>query len=172
MSRRIPTPGRDQRGFTIVEALVALSVLTVGLLALARVLTMGLQDVAMAPTDVIARQKLAEAIECVYTARDTRVLAWAQIRNKGNGGIFLDGPQPLRVAGRDGLVNTDDDGSVEQLVQPGQVNGATIPLNNFTREILIQDVSGVLRRLTVTVTISTGATVRRYSITTFISSYS
>jgi prepilin-type N-terminal cleavage/methylation domain-containing protein len=170
---------QNDRGFSLVEALVSLAVLAVGLLSLAGVLTTGLQDISVAPTDVIARQKVAEAIEAVYTARDTRILTWAQIRNVPNGGIFLAGPQPLRTTGLDGLVNTADDGPVEELVLPGRDgqlgtgDDVKTPLTQYTREIRITDISVMLRQLTVTVTVTLGGGVRRnYTVTTLISSFS
>lgn len=170
---------QNDRGFSLVEALVSLAVLAVGLLSLAGVLTTGLQDISVSPTDVIARQKVAEAIEAVYTARDTRILTWAQIRNVPNGGIFLAGPQPLRTTGLDGLVNTADDGPVEELILPGldgqlgTGDDVRTPLSQYTREIDITDISLMLRQLTVTVTITTGGGVRRnYTVTTLISSFS
>lgn len=170
---------QNDRGFSLVEALVSLAVLAVGLLSLAGVLTTGLQDISVSPTDVIARQKVAEAIEAVYTARDTRILTWAQIRNVPNGGIFLAGPQPLRTTGLDGLVNTADDGPVEELILPGldgqlgTGDDVRTPLSQYTREIGITDISLMLRQLTVTVTITTGGGVRRnYTVTTLISSFS
>ena len=66
-----------------------------------------------------------EAIETVYSARDTKTITRAEIRNvQGetghDGGVFLDGHHPLTIAGEDGLVNTEDDSkSLEALVQPG-----------------------------------------------------
>jgi hypothetical protein len=153
-----------------METMVAMTVLAVGLLGLAAVLSSGLKDMGLSPLDVIARQKVAEAIESVYTARDTRVLTWAQIHNVlggtgSDGGIFLDGAQPLKTVGADGLVNTADDGAVE-------TTGGR-PLSEFTREIRIRDVSATLRELTVTVIVTTGAGgPRTYTVTTLISSYS
>ena len=62
---------------------------------------------------LIAREKAREAVESVHSARDMRVITWAQIRNVQQGGVFLAGAQPLRTAGADGLVNTADDGALE-----------------------------------------------------------
>jgi Tfp pilus assembly protein PilV len=169
-------------GFSIVETMVALGILAFGLLGMAGVLSMALTQVGSASTDVIARQKAIEAIESVYAARDSRVRTWAQIRNVqggsgSDGGVFLDGAQPLRTAGTDGLVNTADDGAVEVAVEPGpdgqlgNSDDISTALSNYTREIRIRDVSFSLRQITVIVTLQTGRGTRSYTISTLISSY-
>jgi prepilin-type N-terminal cleavage/methylation domain-containing protein len=174
--------GASAAGFTLVEAMVALSVLAVGLLGMAGVLTNGLKRLATAPSDIVARQKAVEAIESVYTARDTRLLTWAQIRNVAggtgaDGGVFMDGARALRDPGNDGLVNTADDGAIEAMVQPGPdgllgtADDISTPLSNYTREIRIRDVSATLREIRVTVTVTTGIGRRDYVITTLISSF-
>jgi hypothetical protein len=162
----------------MIEALVAMGLLSVGLLGMAGVLTVWVRDMGESPSDTLARQKAVEGIECVYTARDNSFLTWAQIRNVINGGVFLDGAQPLRTAGNDGLVNTADDGPVEVLIQPGPdgllgtADDIRTPLSNYTRQILIEDISDALRRLTVTVTVRWGGRTRQYQIVTIISRYS
>ena len=154
-----------------------------GLLGAAAVLSSGLLMIASAPGDLTATQKAAEAIESVVSARDTRSLTWAQIRNvnggSGNdGGLFLDGPQPIKLAGGDGIVATADDGDVETVTLPGrdQIVGTsddeTVSLEGFTREIQIRDLGDTLRSITVTVTYRSGSSLRTYTITTYISNYS
>ena len=101
------TSGRA--GFTLIEALVAMMVLTVGLLGLAQSFYVGMRHMSTSSANLIAREKAREAVESVHTARDTRTITWDQIRNVSNGGVFLDGAQPLQNAGDDGLVNTADD---------------------------------------------------------------
>jgi prepilin-type N-terminal cleavage/methylation domain-containing protein len=175
----------SERGFSLIETLMALGVLTVGVLGAAGVLAQGLQRIAGAPGDVIAAQKAAEAIESVFSARDSHVLVWAQIRNvhgqSGNdNGVFLDNPQPVKLAGPDGLVNTADDAAqpVESVVYPGpdQMLGTaddkTVTLSNFTREIIIRDVETDLRSITVIVTYQDGQSQRSYTLTTYISNFS
>lgn len=181
--RERPVPRiRDSRGFTLLEVLVAVGVLAVGLLALGSVMTAGLTQLSAAPADLLARQKAVEAIENVYAARDTRVLTWGQIRNVrggtgSDGGIFLDGPQPLRGPGPDGLVNTGDDGAVETLVQPGPdgllgtSDDIVSPLSQYTREIEIRDLAGTLRQVRVTVRVKGAHGERVYVLTTLMSSY-
>lgn len=176
-----------QQGFSLIETMVALSVLIVGVLGSAAVLSTGMQHLSSSPADVIVTQKAAQAIEAVFAARDSHKLTWAQIRNvvgqSGNdGGIFVDGPKSLYTAGADGLVNTlDDPTTIESMTLPGkdQVIGSaddqTVTLSQYTREISIRDVANennMLRSVTVTITYKNGPTQRTYTLVTFISSYS
>jgi prepilin-type N-terminal cleavage/methylation domain-containing protein len=183
----------SQRGFSLIETIMALGVLTVGLMGAAAVITQGMQRVSSSPSDLIATQKAAEAIESVFSARDSHVLVWAQIRNVlgssgTDGGVFIDGPQPLKLVGPDGLVNTADDASqpVESMVFPGQdqkmftADDVTVTLSGYTREIQIRDVPGELdvngicnlRSITVIVVYQFAQTSRKYSLVTYISTYS
>src|ERR1700682_6426597 len=100
-----------ERGFSLLETMIAVGVLSVGLLGAAAVITQGMQRVASSPGDVITTQKAAEAIESVVSARDSHKLTWSQLQNVAggsgaDGGVFLDGPQPLKYQGPDGLLNT------------------------------------------------------------------
>jgi hypothetical protein len=96
-------------------------------------------------------------------------------------GVFLDGPQPLKLPGPDGLVNTADDTTVETVVLPGrdQILGTAddqiITLSSFTREIKILDVpneNSEVRSIVVTIKYQSGPTNRTYTLTTFISAFS
>ena len=169
-------------GFTLVEVIVALTIVTTATLALAAVLAQGTQLLLASQAQMIATEKATEAVESVFTARDTRVLAWAQVRNVAgasgaDGGIFLDGPQPLRRAGPDGLVNTADDGPIEELVLPGPdsllgtADDQHVPLTDYTREIEIRDLGANLRRVRVTVRYRVGTGTREHVLVTYISSY-
>lgn len=174
------------QGFSLVETVVALGVLTVGLLGAAAVMTTGMQNLSSSPFDVVVAQKATQAIEAVFAARDSHKLTWNQIRNVqgetgSDGGIFLDGPQPLKTEGPDGLVNTADDGAVETVVLPGKdqllntADDRIVTLNGYTRQIAITTVAnenGNLRQIVVTLTYQNGPTKRTYKLTTFISSYS
>jgi prepilin-type N-terminal cleavage/methylation domain-containing protein len=177
-------PGSDA-GFTLIETVVALGILTVALLSLAGMFTLGLKHMAGSSSSLVAREKAREAVESVHTARDTRTITWAQIRNTGQGGVFDDRALPLNTPGDDGLVNTSDDGSLEQLRAPGAdyVLGTSddvlIPLNDFTRQVLITDITdanGVvnpnLRQIRVIVNYKVNGAWRTYTLTTFISSFS
>jgi hypothetical protein len=176
----------DERGSSLIEVMFALGVLIVGVLGPAAALVTGVQNLSTSPGDALATQKATQAIEAVFSARDSHKLTWGQIRNvkgaSGNdNGVFLDGPTPLTLPGADGLVNTSDDPSqVETITLPGPdkvldtADDGHLALDNFTREIAIRDVpseGGELRSITVTVTYWSGTDHRTYTLTTYISSY-
>lgn len=166
-------------GFSLVETLVALGVLASGLLAVAQVFATGLNTLTAAGPDIIARQKATEAIESVYTARDTRTVTWAEIRNSDDDGVFLTGEQPLTLAGEDGLLNTADDAdeAIESIALPGADGNLGTDddieqeLSHFTRQIAIEDIGANLRRLRVTIRYLAGSVKREYTVETFISSF-
>lgn len=167
----------NDRGFSLIETVISLGVMATALLGLAGLMTAGARRIGSAPGDLTATQKAAEAIETVFSARDTQTLGWAQIRNVADGGIFLNGPQPLREAGPDGLIGTADDAGNETVVLPGpdQLLGTaddiTVSLVGFTREIRITDVETNLRLITVIITYQQGSTTRTYTLTTYISNF-
>ena len=162
----IREPHRNQSGFSLVDTLFGMVILGGGLLALAVAFSQGMIYMSTSHYQEIAKEKASEAVETVTSARDTLVIAWAQIRNVSSGGVFLDGPQPLRVPGPDGLVNTADDGAVECETLPGPdgilgtADDIVLPLNDFTRQIKITDLAPNLRQILVTVTYKIGSVTR------------
>lgn len=169
---------KSEAGFSLVETLVALGILASGLLAVAQVFATGLNTLTAAGPDIIARQKATEAIESVYTARDTRTVTWAEIRNVDDDGVFVGDEQPLRNAGDDGLINTDDDTEeIETVTLPGAdgelgtADDIEQELSHYTRQIEIEDVSANLRKLRVTIRYLAGSVKRDYVVETFISSF-
>jgi prepilin-type N-terminal cleavage/methylation domain-containing protein len=191
MSTDVPT-GRDA-GFSLIELMVALSLLMVGMLGLAQVFYFGLAIVSTSSAQLIAREKAREAIESVHTARDTRVITWAQIRNAGapdcsawptttpsGGGAFTTAEHALLAAGPDGLVATADDTGQEATPGPDNTLGTAddIPLDGFRRQIVICDINGNpnLRQVAVTIRYkgsrAVGLPNRTYTLVTYISSFS
>lgn len=167
-----PAPASGRRahhdGFSLIEVLVAMFILTAGLLPLAGLFAVAVQRMTASTPQLLAREKAREAIESVHAARDTGEASWATIRNVADGGVFLDGPQAIRAPGNDGLVNTSDDGD------------AQISEGEFTREIDISPLNNDgtdtvnlnLREVRVIVRYSVSGTWFTYSLTTYISSYS
>jgi type II secretory pathway pseudopilin PulG len=173
----------SSQGFSLVETIVALGVLVTGVLGAAAVLASGMANLSSSPADVVVTQKAAEAVEAVFSARDSHKLTWDQIKNVSNGGIFLNGAQSLKLAGTDGLVNTADDASqpIEEVRMPGkdQILGTSddtkVVLSHFTRQITITDLpnsNGELRSIVVTIKYQNGPTLRTYTLSTYISAYS
>jgi prepilin-type N-terminal cleavage/methylation domain-containing protein len=164
-------------GFSLLETIFAISILSVGALGMAGVFTKGMQGTTSSPSELTATQKAAEAIESVFSARDSHSISWNQLRNQNRGGIFKNGPQPMTVAGADGVLNTNDDGPVETVDFPGPdqrlgtADDVTKTLNDFTREIAIVDLSPDLRSVTVTVTFLVNGQTRSYTLTALISSF-
>jgi len=171
------TAARSQSGFSLVETVFAIGILSVGALGMAGVFSQGMQRTISSPGELIATQKAAEAVESVFSARDSHNITWAQLRNENFGGIFLNGPQAIRMPGLDGVVNTHDDTQVESVDLPGPdqrlgtPDDVTKTLDGFTREIKIADLSDDLRSITVTVTYKAGPQTRSYTITAFISTW-
>lgn len=159
---------RDERGFSLIEVLVATVVLAVGLLPLVGLFAVGVQQMGASTPMMLAREKAREAIESVHAARDTGTASWETIQNVANGGVFLDNAAPISDPGVDGLVNTADDGA-EQLSE-----------GMFTREIdiLPVNIDGTanpnpnLREVRVIVRYRLNQVWRTYTLVTYISSYS
>jgi len=166
-----------QAGFSLLETLFAICILSAGALGMAGVFTQGMHSTLSSPNELAATQKAAEAIESVFSARDSHSITWSQLTNKSKGGIFKNGPQPMSVAGPDGILNTDDDGAVETIHYPGPdqklgtSDDITRTLNDFTREIAITDINPDLRSITVTITYQVNGATRSYSLTALISTY-
>jgi hypothetical protein len=164
-------PG-EQQGFTLVEALMAILICSGGLLVLASAFAQGMIIISSSHLHQIGKEKASEAIESIFTARDSLQLDWSKIKNTSDGGIFETGEQDIREAGADGLVNTADDGDIESAIMP---DGRVFSLAQFKRQIEIVDVVGVsggmLRQVTVTVSYPIGSITRQYSVTTYISAY-
>jgi prepilin-type N-terminal cleavage/methylation domain-containing protein len=160
----------DERGFTLLEVLIALAVLMVGLMSLAYGIGIGLAVVQMSTMDTIAREKAREAMEDVFTARDTSTISFTQICNIPTGSnpnncLFVNGLTPMYTADSSGLVNTNaaaTQGVLETYVTPGPdgilgtADDITYNLTGFQRSIQVTSVSSsdgytVLAQVTVTI---------------------
>jgi len=168
---------RAQAGFSLIETVFAIGVLSVAALGMAGIFAQGMQKTASSTGELLATQKATEAIESVFSARDSKRITWAQLRNSNVGGIFLTGAKPMTTDGPDGVVGTADDGPVESTQLPGrdQMLGTgddvTTTLAGFTRQIVIADVSTDLRSITVTITFKSGPSTRSYTLTALISTF-
>lgn len=162
MNRNLSTSRSKRRrddGFTLIEVVIAIAVMSIGILSLVAVFGVAIAHTQSAEEDLIARQKVLEAMESIYTARNSQQLPFASVANVANGGIFLSNAQPMQCAGADGLINTQDDapcknqygqvcpdGGAECMVLPGNdgilgtADDVTMSLGNFKRTVTITPV--------------------------------
>jgi len=170
---------KNEAGFSLVETLFAIGILSVGAIGMAGVFGQGMKGATSSPNELIATQKAVEGIESVFSARDSKDLGWDQLKNQNHGGMIKNGPQDLRLAGADGIVNTYDDGMepIESIRFPGPdqqlgTNDDVVStLTDFKREILITDLSVDLRSITVTITYKVNGATRSYALTALISNF-
>jgi type II secretory pathway pseudopilin PulG len=175
----MPHQAHSESGVSLIETMIALLILTIAATGMASVFLYGMQSVASGPNELIATQKAAEAIESVFSARDSHTITWRQLRNAADGGVFLPGAQEMRTAGDDGILNTSDDADqpVESAKFPGPdqtldtLDDVTVTLDAFKREIAIVQLSPTLRQITVVITYLSGTTSRTYVLTSLISAF-
>jgi type II secretory pathway pseudopilin PulG len=114
----------NPEGFGTLEVLAALFVVTIALTSLLALFGHAISTMTLMQDLLIAKQKSREALESIYTARNTRQITFDMIQNVSDSGVFLDGFQPLKrpnpTSGPgDGLIGTADDGAIETLTLPG-----------------------------------------------------
>jgi prepilin-type N-terminal cleavage/methylation domain-containing protein len=177
---------RRQHGFSLLESMFAVVILAVGLLSLLGLFGQAVAAMKFSQEDLIAKQKAREALEGVYSARNSTSLTFDQIQNISNGGIFKDGFQSLFLPGANGVVGTAQDSTtLDRVVLPGpdgQLNTADdviMPLTNLQRQVLIEpvlnpdtSVNSDLRHITVTVRVSSpGRGIRDYVVAGYVSRF-
>jgi len=174
----------SQKGFTLLETMIALVVLAIGVLGLAGMLADSLSYMQASQADFIAQQKAQEAAEAIYTAKYNNPNDWAQISNNTGAnpaGLFMTGPQPLLEPGADGLVGSINDtgSSPEYTITPGPDGKLGTPddvkifLTNFTRTIEITNdpTDTNLRNIKITINYRVGRFTRSYVLQTDISAF-
>lgn len=193
-ARRSTVFGREN-GFTLIEVMISIVILTIGLVSMLAVFSLAMASTQSAQDDMIAKQEAVAAIESLFTARNTSQITWAQIQNVPNG-IFMQGFQPINWQGPDGLDGTADDGPDPDPLCPGPgqclktpgpdgqlgtADDVYRPLSNFQRQIEITPLNdasgntyGSLRQVTVTVRYTTSQyrlVQKQYVMSAYISQY-
>jgi prepilin-type N-terminal cleavage/methylation domain-containing protein len=190
-----------QSGFSLIEVMISMVILTIGLLAVLATIGVTMAANVTSQEDLLARQVATEAMESIFNARNTSQLGFPSIANTTAvpPGIFLSGPQALKCAGPDGILDTADDVScltasgavcpnagVQCLAEPGPdgivgtADDVIVSLNNITRTVTtapLLDGSGnpiqTLSSVTITIqyTVPNSGHLRTYVLNEYISSY-
>ena len=167
---------KSQRGFSLIEMMIATVVTAVGLLAMIGLFAQSLATMQYAQEDIVAKQKAREALEGVYAARDDSSLNFSQIDNFANGGIFKDGMVPLMLNTTTGISGTTTDSTTPDYVL---LDGRNVNLTNYQRQILFSPMPAVgggndpnIKKVTITVQVSSpGRGPRTYVVTGFVSRF-
>ena len=195
-SARLP----DQSGFSLIEVLVSMLILTGGLMALLSVLGIMMAATQTSQQDLVARQLASEAMESIFNARNTSQVGFSAIANTTANppGIFLPNALPLMCAGADGILDTADDapcltasgatcpnGGIECLTEAGPdgilgtADDVIISLNNYTRTVTITpllengnvDPTLVQVQITMNYTVPNSGHTKSYTLIDYISQY-
>ncbi len=188
---------RIEGGFSLIEVVISMAILTVGMVSLLGVFGLAMASTQTSQEDMIAKQLGNESYESIVTARNTSQLGWDDIQNVGSitcsgpsspCGLFLSGANPIYKAGVDGIFGTADDvnAGMQVLTEPGPdgiygtADDVQIPMTGYQRTILISpmyDASGnliaTLRGITITVQYTTAQTKlpKTYILNSLISQY-
>lgn len=152
-------------GFSLIEAVIAIFIITIGLIGTAAAITFALEFGAISQNVTKAKLVIVASIEEVETLRNSRRLNYKQIANAGKvdntgaqnvfGGFSTDLKPVGLNPGPDGVNGTNDD-----LRDPGKDGkfGTTDDFDNpalarggFWRKIEITDLSESLKKIEVTV---------------------
>ncbi|MEP6819272.1 MAG: prepilin-type N-terminal cleavage/methylation domain-containing protein [bacterium] len=141
----------DEGGFTLLEMLVAIVILTIGLLGVASAISYALLASNRGRGVTNSKMLVVSILEQMETLRNTEELSFDEISNTQQvGSTFTGFPYAVgvfrpvsTVPGADGIFGTDDDlrvGSVDDmtLARPGvsrQIKITTFPTNPYLKKI-------------------------------------
>lgn len=138
-----------QSGFSLLEAVIAISVLSVGLLGVAAAIGYSVTTNNRSRNVTAAKQMVTATFQEVKSMNESRRLTFGQIGNASSGGFtgFVAVFEPVTSnAGADGIIGTDDDVVVDDDTEN----------DGFYRKIEISEVNPNLKKVTVTIKYSAG----------------
>lgn len=143
---------RNEKGFSLIEAVVAILIITIGLIGTAAAITYALEFGAISRNVGNAKLVIVSAIEEIESLRNTRRLDFKQIANAGsvdNTGApntftgFSTGYKEVSLnPGPDGVNGTDDD------LRDAGADGTYGTGDDFDNPALVR--SGYVRQITIT----------------------
>jgi prepilin-type N-terminal cleavage/methylation domain-containing protein len=125
--------GREkaERGFSLLEVVISMAVLTVGMVSLLGVFGLAMASTQTSQQDMIAKQLANEAYESIVTARNTAQISWDDIQNTGATYCPDQRRQPVRHLRESGYSATDLPG--DQTESMGSADDADVPPNKLSR---------------------------------------
>jgi type II secretory pathway pseudopilin PulG len=164
-AKNIKTAFDSEKGFSLIEAVVAIFIITIGLIGTAAAITYALEFSAVSRNVGGAKLVIVSSIEEIESLRNTRRLDFKQIANVGRvdntgtpntfGGFSVGYKEVSVNPGPDGVNGTDDD-----LLSPGSDNeygtgddftDQTLVRSGYVREIIITDLNETLKKVEVKV---------------------
>ena len=173
---------QNEKGLSYIEVMIAIVILTIGILAQLSTLTFSMVRVRDNEQRNGARQIASSTIESIFAARDIGNINgfnnWnaVNLSNVSTEGIFVPGWHPIRKdPGKDGIQGTADDACFynASCTADGYTNTSEVNVN-FERQILITDISepGVKeirkRKIDVKVRYFVGQLLREETLSTLI----
>jgi type II secretory pathway pseudopilin PulG len=159
------TYSESESGFTLIEAVIAILVISIGLIGTAGAIAYALQYSTISKNATSAKQVTTSMIEQIESLRNTRRLAFKQIANVGSVDNvdtvntftgFSTGFKEVSVKpGADGVAGTDDDlidAGIDGIYGTADdfVNNSFIR-KGFTRQITITNLSFAIKKVEVKV---------------------
>jgi type II secretory pathway pseudopilin PulG len=150
---------KGEAGFSYIETIISMVILTVGLLAVLSAMTFALLYGQVAEKKTQAKEIASSIVENIFAVRDIQsqgglaIDGWeaVQIKQTGNGGIFISGWFPVRAGpGVDGIYGTADDSC-----QAGGNCTSEPVAEGYERNIAITNIveNGVVRKRLINVNV-------------------
>ena len=155
---------KSEAGFSLVEAVIAIFVLTIGLVGTAAALTYALEFSAISRNVTKAKLHIVASMEEIESLRNSRRLAFKQFANVGNvnntgtqnqfAGFSTGFKDISSLPGNDGVFGTDDDLSVSAGADGtygtgDDVTDASRIRQGFSREIIVTDLSATMKKIEI-----------------------
>lgn len=161
----IPTERPDENGFSLIEAVIAIFIITIGLLGTAAAITYSLEFGAVSRNVGAAKLVIVSSIEEIESLRNTRRLDFKQIANAGNVDNtgapnffngFSNGWKEISLdPGPDGVNGTDDDlrssGADKTYGTADDFDDPALVRSGYVREIIITDLNQTMKKVVINV---------------------
>lgn len=153
----------SEHGFSLLEAIVAIFIMTIGLIGTAAAITYALQFGAISRNVTSAKLVVVASIEEIESLRNSRRLNYRQIANAGNVDNsaalnpfagFATGFQPISMEpGADGVNGTGDDlraaGADQTFGTADDFDNPALARGGYSRQLTITDLSESLKKVEV-----------------------